>query len=186
MKAGTMLAGTSLALVVALVTACGGSHSHHQVADSPEARQAEAQTFARLSIAGGSLDDALEKGADLGEDYSIDMLAVELGREPSDAERATVRKIMRDALSEILTPEVWTETLVSVCTDFFTAGELHEINDFLQSTTGAKFLSIESEVADAVNDRAEAVFMENIDAFIARVDDGLAGAFPELADEEGQ
>jgi hypothetical protein len=186
MKTRTMLTGTSLALVLALVTSCGGSHSHHQVADSPEARQAEAQTFARLSIDGGSLEDALDKGAELGEDYSLEMLTVELGREPSDAERETVRKIMRDALGEVLTPEVWTETLISVCTDYFTAGELHEINEFFQSPTGAKFMKIESQLADAVNDRAEAVFTENIDAFIARVDEDLGQAFPGLADEKGQ
>ena len=160
MKPKTLFAGTSLALVLALVAACGGSGSHHHVADSPEARQAEAETFARLSIEGGSLDDALEKGADLGEDYSIDMLAVELGRELRDEELKAVRKIMRDALSEILTPEIWTETLVSVCTDHFTAGELHEINEFLQSPTGAKFLSIESKLTQEVNDRADAVFDE--------------------------
>ena len=77
-------------------------------------------------------------------------------------------------------------TLVSVCTDHFTAGELHEINEFFQSPAGAKFLSVESELSDAVNERAEAVFTENIDVFIARVDEGLAQAFPGLADEEGQ
>jgi len=186
MKTRTMLAGTSLALVLALVTACDGSHSHQHVADSPEARQAEAQTFARLSIEGGSLDDALEKGAELGEAYSLETLKIELGRELTDAERETVREIMRSALGEILTPEIWTETLVSVCTDYFTAGELHEINDFFQSSTGAKFLSIESQLSQAVNDQTDAVFEQNIDGFVARVDEGLGQAFPELAEEEGQ
>lgn len=186
MKTKTMLTGTSLALALLLVTACGGSHSHQHVADSPEARQAEAQTFARLSIEGGSLNRALEKAAALGEAYSLDTLKIEVGRELTDAEREAVREIMRNALGEILTPEIWTETLISVCTDHFTAGELHEINEFFQSSTGAKFLDIESELSTAVNDQADAVFSENIDAFIARVDQDLAQAFPELADEEGQ
>lgn len=185
MKPKTLLVGTSLALVLALLAACGGSHSHH-VADSPEARQTEAKTFARLSIEGGSLSEALEKGAELGEAYSLETLKVELGRELSDAERETVRGIMRDALGEVLTPELWSETLISVCTEYFTAGELHEINEFFQSSTGSKFLSIESQLSDAVNDQADAVFEQNIDAFIARVDEGLGQAFPELAEEAGQ
>lgn len=181
-----MLAAMSLAPLLLLVAACGGSHSHPHVADSPEARQTEAETFARLSIEGGSLRRALEKGAELGEAYSLDTLKVELGRDLTSAERETVRKIMSDALGEILTPEVWTETLISVCTDYFTAGEMHEINDFFQSSAGAKFLNIESQLSQAVNDQADAVFEQNIDAFIARVDEGLGQAFPELADEESQ
>jgi len=184
MKLRTMVAGTSLMLVLALVAACGGSHD--PVADSPEARQEEARTFASLSIAGGSLDDALEEAAALGEAYSLETLEVELGREPSDEERATVRRIMRDALSEILTEETWTETLVAVCAEFFTAEELHEINHFFQSPAGSKFLSIESELSQQINDRADALFEQNIDAFIAQVDEGLGQAFPELADEESQ
>ena len=185
MNPKSILAVTSLTLVLALITACGGSHSH-DVADSPEARQDEAETFARLSIEGGSLNKAIEKGAELGEAYSLQTLKVELGRELSDAERDTVRGIMRDALGEILTPELWSETLVSVCAEYFTAGELHEINEFFQSSTGSKFLRIESQLSDAVNDRADAVFEKNIDAFIAQVDEGLAQAFPELADEASQ
>ena len=183
MKSTTMIASTSVILVLALSAACSGSH---HVADSPEARQEEARTFARLSIEGGSLNKALEKGAALGEAYSLETLNVELGRDLSDEERATVRRIMRDSLSEILTPEIWTETLVSVCTEYFTAGELHEINEFFQSPTGSKFLSIESELSQDINDRADAVFEQNIDAFIARVDEGLGEAFPALAGEGDQ
>ena len=73
-----------------------------------------------------------------------------------------------------------------MCTDHFTAGELHEINEFLQSPTGAKFLSIESKLTQEVNDRADAVFTKNIDTFIARVDEGLALAFPEIVDGAGR
>ena len=185
MKPRTLLVSASLTLVLALLTACGGSHSHH-VADSPEARQAEAETFARLSIEGGSLSRALEEGAALGEAYSLETLKIELGRDLSDADRETVRGIMSDALGEILTPELWSQILTSVCTEYFTAGELHEINEFFQSSTGSKFLSIESQLSDAVNDQADAIFEQNIDTFIARVDEALGQAFPELADEAGQ
>lgn len=185
MKSKTLLFSTSLTLALALVTACGGSHSHH-VADSPEARQAEGETFARLSIEGGSLRQALEKGAELGEAYSLETLKIELGRELSDAEREAVRKIMSEALGEILTPEIWSQILISVGTEYFTAGELHEINEFFQSPTGSQFLKIESQLSDAVNDQADAIFEQSLDAFIAQVDEGLGQAFPELADEAGQ
>jgi hypothetical protein len=185
MKPKTLLVGTSLALVLALLAARGGAHTH-PLAGSPQGRPTQANTIAHHALEGGSLSEALEKGAALGEAYSLETLKVELGRELSDAERETVRGIMRDALGEVLTPELWSETLISVCTEYFTAGELHEINEFFQSSTGSKFLSIESQLSDAVNDQADAVFEQNIDAFIARVDEGLGQAFPELVDEAGQ
>jgi hypothetical protein len=93
---------------------------------------------------------------------------------------------MGDALGEILTPEIWKEALVSVCVEYFTAGEIHEINEFFQTPAGSKFLTIESQLSEAINEQADAVFEQNIDAFIARVDEGLGEAFPELADEESQ
>jgi hypothetical protein len=187
MKTKTVLAIASAAVLLATFTGCGGAHSpHHQVADSPEARQAEAEAFAQLSIEGGSLERALDDGAQLGEAYSLETLKIELGRELTQAERETVRGIMHEALAGILTPEVWSRTLVAVCTENFTAGELRELNEFFQAPTGAKFLRLESQLADEVNDRADAVFTDNLDAFISQVDEGLAEAFPELADEEGQ
>ena len=182
MKPKTMVASASMILVLSLVAACYGSHD---VADSPEARQEEARTFARLSMQGGSLDDVLDKGAEVGAAYSLQTMQVELGRELSDEERARVRGIMRDALAEFITPEAWTETLVAVCVEYFTASELREINDFFQSSTGSKFLSVESKLSQEINDRADAIFEENIYAFITRVDEELGEAFPELADEEG-
>jgi len=186
MKTKIELAVASVAMLLAVFTGCGGSHpSHHQVADSPEARQVEAEAFARLSIEGGSRERALDDGAQLGEAYSLETLKIELGRELTEAERETVRGIMREALAGILTPEVWSETLVAVCTEHFTAGELRELNEFFQGPTGAKFLRLESQLGDAVNDRTDAVFKEHIDAFSEQVDERLGQAFPELATEEG-
>jgi len=122
----------------------------------------------------------------MGEAYSLETLKIELGRELSDEERATVRRIMRDALAEIITPESWTETVISVCAEHFTAAELHEINHFFQSPAGHKFLGLGGTLSQEINDRADAAFSASIDAFIARVDEELGTAFPELAVEEDQ
>jgi hypothetical protein len=175
----------SLPKVIALVSllvavCCAGT----EVADTPESRSKAAAALARLEIESGGLDKVLDDGADWGLSYSTESLELELGRQLTPEESESVREIIRASLAEILTAERWEQVLTGVYSESFTAQELDDIRTFFESPAGGKVLRTESSLADQVGAAGDVVFEEHLDEFVARVDEGLAEEFGELAGGE--
>jgi hypothetical protein len=177
-KAGIIALGLSLVLLAG----CAGGGA---TADSPEARAEIAGELARLSLEVGSLDSALDSGADWAWDASAETLEIEVGRALTEEEQAKVRDVLRDVLTEFLTPALWEETITRVYSERFTADELDSILAFYGSPAGRKVLETEQAVRQAVNLELEGPLEERLEEFIGRVDEELAKAFPDLATGEG-
>lgn len=170
---------TLLVLLAGLALACGMP----QVADSPEARAELADELADLSIELGAYENALNEGAALATESSLDTLKLELGRELTDAEIATVHTIMKDSLAEYFTATVYRDAMAGVFADHYTAQELSESAAFYGSDTGRKLLAVEAESEADLDARVGAALDMHTEAFIDRVDTSLAETFAELAAE---
>jgi len=167
-------------MALALVTACTA-----QSVDAARTPEEAALELARLSTELGSLGATLDRGADWALDASMDSLTLELGREPSAAEKETVRAILRSVLGEFLTAEIWEASITEVYGQHFSAEELGALMAFYQSPAGRKSLQLQDQLTDEVDDVMGAAVERRMDEFIARVDDELASAFPALQDEGG-
>lgn len=166
-------------LVAALAAAC----SAPAPPDTPELRQEKALEVARLEIEKGGLDEALDSGADFALAASLDALATQLGREPSEAEADRVRAILRSALAEILTAETWQQASAAVYARHLTPAELEDIAAFYRSPTGTTLLGLQSRLSADLGDAAEEILGEGQNEFARLVDEALAGEFPELSAE---
>lgn len=164
-----------------LLVACGGMQ---QSADTPENRQAAAGRLAAMFMESGSWDRALDEGADLGRDSTVDSLKLDLGRELTEEERARVREIIREALGKTVTAEMWQQMLTDICAEYFTAGELESIHEFFLSPAGSRILELDTKVDREIEIRAYAAFDERVEQFVERVDAELSAAFPETAGGE--
>jgi hypothetical protein len=153
--------------------------------DSPEKRSEIAGELARLSLELGSLNRALDSGADWAWDASAETLEVELGRPLTEEEQAKVRATLRAVLAEFLTAALWQETISRVYAEHFTAAELESILTFYRSPVGRKVLQREAVVQQDVDGGLEGPLEERLEEFIDRVDEELAKAFPDLASGEG-
>lgn len=177
-----MLVRTNGWMVAALVSlavigACGGTA---QIEDTPETRAQMAQRIVKLEIESGDLDQRLDRGADLGQAYSLDALRLELGRELTAQELDRVREVMRSVLGEFLTEEIWTGVLTEVYVEHFTAGEMSAVADFFESSAGSKILRLSGQLSQEIDDKTDVVFEGQLEAFSNRIDEQLANAFPEL------
>jgi hypothetical protein len=155
-----------------------------QPADTPELRLERAREVAQLEVEGGALDDALNTGADIALAAAGAAFEAQLGRPATEDERKRLRGIFRDALAEFLTAEVWVEQSAAVYARLLTPAELAELAAFYRTSTGTRLLSIQAELTAELGDAAEAIVVENEQAFAERVDSTLATEFPEL--EGGQ
>jgi len=180
----SMIARSSILVFMqlAFLVGCGGPAP---VADSPEARLEQARAITDIQLAAGEYEEMLDKGAAIATSGSIGALTLELGREPSDAELEAVRAVMRQALSGILTEQVWQDTVAQVYTNLFTAAELAEARAFFGSPTGQKILTVGNRLDGEVVAALTAVLDDRSGELSARVDAGLAERFPELAGEDG-
>ena len=167
-------AGTILAL-----TACSQTA---EIPDTPELRLEQARALTALEVESGALDDMLDEGAALARDATADLLMLELEREPTAEDLAEVESIMRAALAEFLTAELWQETVAAVYAENFTAAELQETVAFYGSPTGQKILSHGRALDQAVGEAVESVLDVYSDEFADRVDAALAERFPEFAE----
>jgi hypothetical protein len=173
--------GTPFAVVVvgaALAVGCGGPPP-----DTPELRQEKALEVARLEVEKGGLDEALDSGADYALAASLDALAGELGREPTEDEAARVRAVLRSALAEVLTAERWQRAAAAVYAGHLTPAELEALAAFYRSPTGTRLLGLQSEISSDLGDAAEEILGQGEDEFARLVDEGLAEEFPELEPE---
>jgi len=179
----SMIARSSIlgGLVAAFVVACGGPAP---IADSPEARLDQARAITDIQLAAGEYEAMLDKGAAIATSGSLDALTLELGREPSQEELDAVRAVMREGLSEILTVEVWQDTVAQVYAGLFTADELAEARAFFGSPTGQKILTMGSRLDAEVVAALTAVLDDRSSELSASIDAGLAKRFPELAGED--
>jgi hypothetical protein len=151
--------------------------------DTPELRQEKAVDVARLEVEKGGLDEALDTGADFALATSLDTLAAQLGREPTDAEANRVRAILRSALAEVLTAERWQQASAAVYARHLAPAELEAIAAFYRSPTGTRLLGLQSEISNDLGDAAEEILGQGEDEFARLVDAALANEFPDLKQE---
>ena len=150
--------------------------------DTPENRLEQARALTALEVESGALDSMLDEGAALAREATADMLMIELEREPSEEDLATLESVMRAGLAEFLTAELWQETVAKVYAENFTAAELQETVAFYGSPTGRKILGLGQLLDQAVGDAVETALDVHREEFAARVDAALAERFPELAE----
>jgi hypothetical protein len=171
----------STVVLLLMVAACS---QPAPIADSPEARLAQARALTELEVESGALDDMLDEGAALAREATADMLMLEFEREPTDDELAELEAVLRSVMAEFLTAEAWQATVAEVYAADFTAAELQETVAFYTSPVGRKILGRQRALDEEVGRRAEALIDERLDEFAARVDEVLAERFPELGGVE--
>ena len=152
--------------------------------DTPELRMEKARAIAMMEVDdGGPYQETLDLGASLATDATTDALTLELGRELADEESLEVRALMRAGIAEVLTAERWTAAAAEIYAANLTAAELGAVLEFYGSPAGSKVLGIQTALDDQMGTAIEEIIEADLDAFSARVDSGLAGIFPELAEE---
>lgn len=169
----------SVFALAALAFACAQAPP---LADTPETRLELARALTAIEVEAGALDGMLDEGAALAREATADMLMLELEREPSEEDLATLESVMRAGMAEFLTPELWQETVAKVYVENFTAAELQATRDFYLSLTGQKILSLQRTLDDQIGDAVESVLDVHSDEFADRIDAALAERFPEFAE----
>ena len=173
------LSEVSLLAIVFMACACS---QPAPLADTPENRLEQARALTAIEVEVGALDGMLDEGAALAREATADMLMLELEREPSEEDLATLEAVMRAGLAEFLTAELWQETVAAIYAENFTAAELQATVAFYGSPTGQKILSHGRALDQAVGEAVEATLEVHNEEFAARVDAALAQKFPELAE----
>jgi hypothetical protein len=168
--------------VVGLTILLAGGCASQDATGSRTAEEA-ARELATLSVELGGLDSALNDAADWAWEASVDIVTLELGREPTEDERARGREVLREVIGEFVTVDLWEEIVAGVFASNFTAAELNDAVRFYSSPAGRKILSLEAEVTDEVDDRMGAALDDEMEAFIQRVDEALSA---ELGLDGGQ
>ena len=154
--------------------------------DEVVSASALARLAAQLEAKHGALDLALDEGADTALFGSIDALEYDLGRWISDEQKEMVRNIYRDALSTILTPDVWIDASAEVYSRHLSAIELKDLTDFYQTESGASILAAQGSVAADLGSTAEALLDKNQQAFADQVDTALSQLFPDYVNAEAE
>ena len=175
----TVRNGFSVMVAVSMFVACS---QPAPIADTPEARLEQARALTAIEVESGALDDMLDEGAALAREATADMLMLELEREPTTEDLAQLEAVMRAALAEFLTAELWQETVAQVYAENFTAAELQETVAFYTSPTGLRILGLGRTLDEAVGGAVEAALEVHSEEFAARVDAALEESFPELAE----
>ena len=116
-------ASLSVLAFVALALACVQTPP---LADTPENRLEQARALTAIEVEAGALDGMLDEGAALAREATADVLMLELEREPSEEDLATLEAVMRAGLAEFLTADLWQEIVAEVYAKNFTAAELQE------------------------------------------------------------
>jgi hypothetical protein len=150
--------------------------------DTPENRLEQARALTAIEVEAGALDGMLDEGAALAREATADMLMLELEREPSEEDLATLESVMRAGLAEFLTAELWQEIVAEVYANNFTAAELQETVAFYGSPTGRKILGVGKALDQAVGEAVDAALEVHRDEFADRIDAALAEKFPELVE----
>jgi hypothetical protein len=174
-----------IALFSLLIVLAAGCTAQQGSATASASAEEAAEKIATLAVELGAYDLALDSGSALAWEASADALTLELGRELTEDERATVKRIFNTVLGEFLTADLWKRSVTKVYAKHFTAAELDAMVAFYDSPVGRKTLQLEGQLADAVDTELEEALDGEIDAFIERIDQSLAAEFPGLAAGEG-
>ena len=174
-----VLSALSVLFAAALFVACS---QPAPIADTPEARFDLARELAAIEVEAGALDGMLDEGAALAREATADMLMLELEREPSEEDLATLESVMRAGIAEFLTAELWQETVAAVYSENFTAAELQATRECYLSPAVQKILSLQRSHDDQIGDAVESVLAVYSDEFADRIDAALAERFPEFAE----
>jgi hypothetical protein len=170
-----------VSVMVMSVMACAQNPA--PVTDSPEARAEQAGALADLEAAAGGYDAMLDEGAALAASATAQALVLELGREPTEDEAAAVEAIMRSAIGEALTEDVWHKAVAGVYAEHLSAGELAETRTFYESAVGQKILGLGTVIEDGVVTALGAELEAREGTLTEAIDGALAERFPELAEE---
>jgi hypothetical protein len=173
------IASLFVLVFVALALACAQTPP---LADTPENRLEQARALTAIEVEAGALDGMLDEGAALAREATADMLMIELEREPSEEDLATLESVMRAGLAEFLTAELWQETVAQVYVENFTAAELQATREFYLSPAGQKILSLQHSLDDQIGEAVDTVLEVYRDEFADRIDAALAERFPEFAE----
>jgi hypothetical protein len=168
--------------MVVVVFTVGACSKPATIADSPETRLDQARALTALEVESGALDGMLDEGAALARDATADMLMIELEREPTEEDLATLESVMRAGLAEFLTAELWQEAVAKVYVENFTAAELQATREFYLSPAGQRILRLQRSLDDQIGDAVETVLEVHSDEFAGRIDAALAERFPEFAE----
>ena len=176
---GNRIATLCVFACVALAIACAQTPP---LPDTPENRLEQARALTAIEVEAGALDGMLDEGAALAREATADMLMLELEREPSEEDLATLEAVMRAGLAEFLTAELWQETVAQVYVENFTAAELQATREFYVSPTGQKILSLQRSLDDQIGEAVETVLEVYRDEFADRIDAALVEKYPEFAE----
>ena len=171
-----------LAPIIGALVGMGACAQPAPLEDTPENRLEQARALTAIEVEAGALDGMLDEGAALAREATADMLMIELEREPSEEDLATLEAVMRAGLAEFLTAELWQEIVAEVYAKNFTAAELQETVAFYGSPTGRKILGVGQALDQAVGEAVDAALEVHRDEFAERVDTALAETYPELAE----
>lgn len=141
-----------------------------------------ATELADLAVELGVFETVLDRGADEALAASTDALTLEIGREPTEDELDRVRGILRGALGEFLTLDLWKETVVRAYAESYTAEDLQAMLDFYGSSAGRKTLELRDQVSVRVDDDIDRALEAHLEAFIERVDAALDAEFREIGE----
>jgi hypothetical protein len=149
-------------------------------ASEPDAAGLEAaRQAAQLELESGALEQALDEGANIALSASQGALESDLGRGLTEREAAQVRGVLRRALADILTPEVWIEQSSRAYARHLSAGHLEDLVAFYRSESGQAVLKIQGPLAGELSSAADALLGAQQEAFAERVDAELAEMFPD-------
>ena len=148
--------------------------------DTPELRLKLAEEVAMLEVEHGAFDSALDRGANIALSASIVTLGEQLGRPTTDADKESLRGILRGALAEFMTKEAWMKVATTVYAAHLTASELGDLAAFYKTPSGSKLLTVQSALTTEMSDAAEKLFAEHRESFEKRVGEAVDKAYPEL------
>ena len=149
--------------------------------DTPELRLKLAEEVAALEVEHGAFDSALDRGANIALSASIVTLGEQLGRPTMDADKESLRGILRGALAEFMTKEAWMKVATTVYAAHLTTSELGDLAAFYKTPSGSKLLTVQSALTTEMSDAAEKLFAENRESFEKRVGEAVDKAYPELS-----
>lgn len=149
--------------------------------DTPELREGLAREIAGLDVLGGAYENARTRATNITYAASISALEEEMGRPATEAEKEQLRGILSAALGAFITPEAWISLASSVYAKHLTAPELRKLAAFYKTPAGSRLLALQGTFAAEMGEAAEALFAENRDSFVKRVDEAVVKAFPDVA-----
>lgn len=172
-------------LLLISLAALGAYCSPRQSGSDTSGAGAEtARQLALIDIESGSYERSISQGAQLAYGSMLDTLKLQLGREPTDREKGAVVRMLESNLSQVMDRDSWEEMLTELYGDHFSAEELSQFLDFVQTPAGRRMLAVQESFDADREKRIDDLIEARLESFTQAVDGGLARIFPELGKEE--